>query len=115
MTDPNHPLAGWRYWRAFTVTGGHIRVETGAIDVPAPGIKNFFGFWISRGQQLDTWRQYMDHIWSVLNASNGASRLVDGPREGYLSGVWEFDKAYIIENICGQHGTPSTTGLWICH
>ena len=49
VTLAGHPLAGWRYWRVYSIGTNDIVVETGAYDQPAPGPKNYIGYYVARG------------------------------------------------------------------
>jgi len=37
VTLQGHPLAGWRYWRVYSIGTNDVVIETGAYDQPAPG------------------------------------------------------------------------------
>ena len=71
-TGADHPLSGWRYWRVFQRAPGRLVVETGAVDGPSPGLKNFAGFWFDRmytQNMTGIWREYLDYIRVQLGAT----------------------------------------------
>ncbi|MFZ0639305.1 MAG: hypothetical protein WAM59_06380, partial [Candidatus Acidiferrales bacterium] len=61
-----HPLAGWRYWRAYSVGIGEVVIETGAVDTSAPGPLNYAGYWTFRGLQKKLWQEYLEFILSDI-------------------------------------------------
>ena len=58
VTLIGHPLAGWRYWRAFSEGTNDIVIETGAVDTNAPGLVNWAGYYFLKGIQIESWQQY---------------------------------------------------------
>lgn len=103
-TLPNHPLYGWRYWRVVPTGPGRLRVETGAIDKPAPGngvgswLTYLGKFWTSKwlGRQTQMWQQYMTAVRDAL-VNNGGT-VVD---DSLINGRWEQHWDYVRTNICG--------------
>jgi hypothetical protein len=49
VTLKGHPLAGWRYWRVYSVGAHEVIIETGAYDQPGPGPLNYIGYYLSQG------------------------------------------------------------------
>ena len=47
VTLKGHPLAGWRYWRVYSIGVNDVVIETGAYDEPAPGLANYAGYYIA--------------------------------------------------------------------
>lgn len=66
VTLQGHPLAGWRYWRAYSVGIGEVVIETGAVDTSAPGPLNYAGYWTFRGLQKKLWQEYLEFILSDI-------------------------------------------------
>ena len=48
VTLAGHPLAGWRYWRVYSIGTNDVVIETGAYDQPGPGLKNYAGYFVTR-------------------------------------------------------------------
>jgi hypothetical protein len=101
-----HPLFGWRYWRVAQLSPGKIRVETGAVDKPAPALALLY--WWSRHDQLRTWQEYLERVRVDLSAQQDFSRP---NAAGLVKGVWGYDKFEIIRNVCG---TEPVIGTWVC-
>ena len=40
VTLTGHPLAGWRYFRVYSIAPNDVVVETGAVDTAGPGPLN---------------------------------------------------------------------------
>jgi len=62
VTLQGHPIAGWRYWRVYSIGTNDVVVETGAVDTWGPGGTNYLGYWLFRRLQLKLWREYLDFI-----------------------------------------------------
>jgi hypothetical protein len=62
VTLQGHPLAGWRYWRAYSVGTNDVVIETGAVDTWGPGPKNYLGYWLFRGSQTKMWQEFLGYI-----------------------------------------------------
>ena len=45
----NHPLAGWRYWRVYSIGTNDVVIETGAYDQPGPGLIRYAAYYLSQG------------------------------------------------------------------
>jgi hypothetical protein len=111
-TMPDHPLRGWRFWRAFTTAPGRLKVETGAFDVPAVNgawrtTLNYVGYYILEKftkAQTEIWRRYMEYIKAEL-APSGATVFA----QSLISGRWDHDHKYIMTHVCGQ--TPTAQGF----
>jgi RHS repeat-associated protein len=95
VTLQGHPLAGYRYWHIQELDApDHLRVETGAVDGPAPGLKNILGFYLVRQAPLQIWEREFEYIpWS-----KPGSVIQD---TGSLGGVWNYDQGYILDRVCG--------------
>jgi hypothetical protein len=101
VTLKGHPLAGWRYWRVFPVESGpatpyHLVIETGAVDVPGPGLKNYIGFYLTKADQLQCWEDYL----SFIKRDTQAQQLKMFSNFNIVRGKWGFDKTYILNNLC---------------
>jgi hypothetical protein len=59
VTLKGHPLAGWRYWRVYSIGTNDIVIETGAYDQPGPGPLNCAGYFIASGTVNKAWYQYL--------------------------------------------------------
>jgi hypothetical protein len=116
-----HPLAGWRYWRVYSVGTNDVVIETGAYGQPAPnasyggirGIANYAGYYISRPVQVKGWEDLLNYIKLKLpDARQGPSinslggiRLrtypwPNGPLlKGYFDYFGDFTR-YILNNVC---------------
>lgn len=117
VTLQGHPLAGWRYWRVYSVGTSNglndVIIETGAYDQPAPGFKNYAGYYITKGDVLFGWQQYLQTIQTTLNASQGllntlgepaislrSSPAGNGPLyKGYFDYAGDFT-GHILYNVC---------------
>jgi hypothetical protein len=121
VTLTGHPLAGWRYWRVYSIgtteSGlNDVVVETGAYDQPGPGIKNYAGYFIAKHDVVEGWREYLRFIQAQLGASQGSAlnntlggiQIID-----FYPGQWEpptlvdgyydygaFLTNYILNNVC---------------
>lgn len=69
MTLVGHPLAGWRYWRVFSIGVDDVVIETGAVDTsasillnPAKSFENFVGYYLFKKQQVKTWADDLRYI-----------------------------------------------------
>ena len=122
VTLKGHPLAGWRYWRVYsigtTVAGQNdVVIETGAYDQPGPGLKNYIGYYLAAGDISRGWAQYVRFFQTALNAPTGANlhsslggiRIsnvrTDGAFEpqSLVDGYWDYDGSltqYILANVC---------------
>ena len=114
VTLQGHPLAGWRYWRVYSIGTNDVVIETGAYDQPGPGAKNYAGYYIAKGDISGGWQQYLQFIQKQLNATQGAN-LNNGylggirlrrygwsdasPLQGYWDYVGDFTE-YILDNVC---------------
>jgi hypothetical protein len=121
VTLEGHPLAGWRYWRVYsigTTSDGKndMVIETGAYDQPGPGPKNYAGYYISRGDIAGGWAQYLRFIQQALKAPQGSNlhNTLGGtqiinyfpnqwePRT-LIDGYWDYAGSltnYILNNVC---------------
>ena len=121
VTLQGHPLAGWRYWRVYSIGTtpdgkNDVVIETGAYDEPGPGPKNYAGYFKSRGDVADSWAEYLRFIQRALNAPQGSNlhNTLGGTQIiNYFPGQWEpptlvdgyWDYAgyltnYILNNVC---------------
>lgn len=114
VTLQGHPLAGWRYWRVYSIGQNDVVIETGAYDQPGPGPKNYLGYYVpGRWMVSKGWYKYLLYIRDKLQARQGSSlqntlggiRLrnyawPDGP---LVEGYWDYDAdftSYILNNVC---------------
>jgi hypothetical protein len=114
VTLAGHPLAGWRYWRVYSIATNDIVIETGAYDQPAPGPLNYWGYYGSQRAVSKSWQQYLQYIQLQLGAQQGTSlgNTLDGkqlknyypfPGGPLLRGYWDYlgdFTNYILENVC---------------
>lgn len=91
VTLQGHPLAGWRYWRAYSIGTNDVVVETGSVDTWGPSGKDFLGYWVFHYSQLKLWREYLQFILSDLRTrqNNGDPNAAQGINPAYrVEGVW---------------------------
>ena len=109
VTLQGHPLAGWRYWRVYSIGTNDVVIETGAYDQPGPGLKNFAGYYIGQRDVSRGWQQYLEYIQKQLNAPQGShlSNSLGGiplaPYSSLLQGYWDYSGSfttYILNNVC---------------
>jgi len=115
VTLQGHPLAGWRYWRVYSIGINDLVIETGAYDSPGPGPKNYTGYYLASGKDgmiSRGWREYMEYILKQpdLGAYRGLKNKfdvggvgIDIPADDLLTGFWDrFDMytPYILNNVC---------------
>ena len=101
VTLNGHPLAGWRYWRVFSVGTNDIVVETGAVDTPEPTnvFRNYAGFYLFKARQLKCWEDYLRYILGKL-VESGSARRGSNPAYNIVKGKWDYDQSYILNNVC---------------
>ena len=113
VTLAGHPLAGWRYWRVYSIGTNDVVIETGAYDQPAPGLLNYAGYYVAKGMVLQGWQKYLEYIKIRLNAPQGVNLQnsqgginlrnylwTDGT---LLNGYWDYFgdfTQYILNNVC---------------
>jgi hypothetical protein len=112
VTLKGHPLAGWRYWRVYSIAPGDVVIETGAYDGPGPGPKNYVGYYLASGTISKSWREFLRYIQSQKNDLGPTIRIqnhlsIDGiatwPASYLLDGIWDYYgqyKNYILDNVC---------------
>ena len=113
VTLKGHPLAGWRYWRVYSIGTNDVVIETGAYDQPGPGLKNFAGFYIAQGTVSRGWLHYLRFIQNQIQAQQAGNLLgAPGgiPIRGngtdpniLLNGYWDYwgdFTNYLLNNIC---------------
>jgi hypothetical protein len=112
VTLAGHPLAGWRYWRVYSIGTNDVVIETGAYDWPGPGLANYLGYYVAIGTVKEAWREYMNHIQVNLHAPRGTNLgtslggrpLQDlSPPNNLQLGYWDYSGAftnYILDNVC---------------
>ncbi len=71
VTLQGHPLAGWRYWRVYSIGINDVVIETGAYDQPGPGFALYAGYYIFQGVVKKGWMGYLRNIQSRLNVPQG--------------------------------------------
>lgn len=69
VTLQGHPLAGWRYWRVYSIGTNDLVVETGAVDTNGPGLANWAGYWFARSNQTKMWREFLEFIPTNLRST----------------------------------------------
>jgi hypothetical protein len=113
VTLQGHPLAGWRYWRVYSVGHNDIVIETGGYDGPGPGAKNYVGYYLASGEDgmiSRGWREYVRYVQSALGAPHGLQSGFDLggtgvaiPWHELFEGFWDHSglyKNYILNNVC---------------
>ena len=103
VTLTGHPLAGWRYWRAYSVDTNDVVIETGAIDTNAPGLLNWAGYWVFRSQQTKMWKEYMQYILFNIREFDHAAVEGGNPFYNIVNGLWDPPiptHAQILQNVC---------------
>lgn len=103
-TVDGHPLAGWRYWRVFQRGPGRLVLETGAVD-GAACVSWVPSFLVDRwviGSQLRMWRHYLARVRDELSAPQATTT------PNLIGGVWEYDRRYLMTQICGH--PPAVSG-----
>ncbi|MBZ5606807.1 MAG: hypothetical protein LAP38_01005 [Acidobacteriia bacterium] len=115
VTLAGHPLAGWRYWRVYSIGTNDVVIETGAYDQPGPGAKNFAGYYVATGSVFRGWQKYLEFIQSKLppgtvqgshlqNSLGGIPlRNFPVPHQPLLKGYWDHlgdFTQYILNNVC---------------
>jgi hypothetical protein len=108
-----HPLAGWRYWRVYSIGTNDIVSETGAYDRPGPAFPNYLGYYFAKAKVLKAWYQYMKFIQNDLQVPQGTNLqgTIGGmqiPTYPYdhnslLNGYWDSPGQYtnyILNNVC---------------
>jgi hypothetical protein len=109
VTLAGHPLAGWRYWRVFSIEINDLVVETGAVDTYAgPAYKhplNYLGYYLARGDQIRTWQDNLRYILRDLVQSGTDPNAKEGGNPSYniVNGVWDPPsptQSYILNNVC---------------
>jgi hypothetical protein len=117
VTLAGHPLAGWRYWRVYSIGTNDVVIETGAYDQPARGLQNYVGYYIASKVVFKGWQQYLRYIQTQLSGATQGPHLQDslggivlqryspgwgrnGPlQSGYLDYFRDFTQ-YILNNVC---------------
>jgi len=109
VTLKGHPLAGWRYWRVYSISTNDVVIETGAYDQPGPGPKNYVGYFIATSKVSTGWKHFLQFIQNDLHASQGSQLNHLGgqprtiPQSELLEGFWDIDgeyTGYILNNVC---------------
>ena len=77
-----------------------VVIETGAYDQPAPGLKNYTGYFVTRRVLSFGWKQYLQYIMGQLHAQQGSNlhgklggitvRGYEWPDGPLLSGYWDY-------------------------
>jgi hypothetical protein len=113
VTLEGHPLAGWRYWRVYSIGTNDVVVETAAYDQPGPTLLNYLGYYVAEGVVHKARQNYMQFIQTALKAPQGTSlrhslggtklRIYSGENPNLLEGYVDCDAdftAYILNNVC---------------
>ena len=81
VTMGGHPLAGWRFWRVFRISGG-IVVQTGAVDKPARWFGQLGnGVFGARSDVLNLWKFQMQDALGRDTQGSGPFDHIDGEYE----------------------------------
>ncbi len=113
VTLKGHPLAGWRYWRVYSIGTNDVVIETGGYDQPGPGFAFYAGYYIFQGTVKKGWMQYLQNIQSRLVAPQGSHlnnslggislRSFPSGSGPLLNGYWDYFgdfTNYILNNVC---------------
>lgn len=113
VTLGGHPLAGWRYWRVYSIGTNDVVIETGAYDSPGPAPLNYVGYYVTIGTVKRAWSEYVRYIQHYLkapagtnlqNSLNGIALADLSPYNGPLiDGYWDYSGKftnYILQNVC---------------
>jgi hypothetical protein len=95
VTLVGHPLRGRRYFRVFSLGPNDIAIETGAVDEPGPGTKNYIGYYLGRYTQTKVWQEDLEYIQKTLGATRSSLHGYN-----FVQGDWHYNKNYIWNNIC---------------
>jgi len=105
VTLVGHPLAGWRYWRVFSIGVNDVVIETGAVDTyavlllnPSRSAENIAGYYVFRQRQMKTWADDLRYIQQKLGAPQGST-----PQYNVVDGQWNPQwppQSYILNNVC---------------
>ena len=117
VTLTGHPLAGYRYWRVYSIGTNDVVIETGAYDQPGPGPANYSGYYLSKWVVSLSWERFMEYIQGKLQAPQGTHlqnslcgiSYITTPRFNViplngplLEGYWDYSGAftsYIMNNV----------------
>jgi hypothetical protein len=104
VTLQGHPLAGWRYWRVYSVGTNDVVIETGAADTSAPGPINYTAYRTAKTKQIKIWQEYLQFVLKDLR-SNGDPNATQGSNPTYNNVYGKWDPASpsltnILYNIC---------------
>jgi hypothetical protein len=115
VTLQGHPLAGWRYWRVYSVGTNDLVIETGAADVSAadngdqsPDAYIDLSYYIFRGKQIKIWQEYLQFILNNLRDprnQTGDPNATQGSNPAYnnVGGEWNPispSLTNILYNVC---------------
>ncbi len=113
VTLKGHPLAGWRYWRVYSIGPGDVVIETGAYDGPGPGPKNYLGYYLAVGTISNGWREFLLYIQrqkddlgpaiSIQRFLTIGEDTLELPERYLLDGIWDRTNlytTYILNNVC---------------
>jgi hypothetical protein len=113
VTLKGHPLAGWCYWRVYSIGTNDVAIETGAYDQPGPGPLNYYGYFLGQGVVSKSWKHYLQFIQNDLqspqlfnlNGTLGGIQLFNYPNSRHLllDGFFDYGEQYtdyILNNVC---------------
>jgi hypothetical protein len=111
VTLVGHPLAGWRYWRVYSIGTNDVVIETGAVDTYAgPGLLhwgNYLGYFVAHQDQLDMWAADLRYILSDMRRITGLDpSATQGTTGQYnvVNGGWDTSQVppqnYILNQVC---------------
>ena len=108
VTLQGHPLAGWRYWRVYSIGTNDLVIETGAADTNGPGAINYEGYRILKTKQTKIWQEYLQFILNDLRSNKngkGDPNATQGSNKAYnfVSGQWNPASpslAQILNYVC---------------
>lgn len=106
-TLTGHPLAGWRYWRVFSVGTNDLVIETGAVDTAYGSWfihpVNNSGYFIMHGDQLQMWEDDLRYILSKVQSLDAHAVQRTQQQYNVVHGAWNPatpTKTYLLNNIC---------------
>jgi hypothetical protein len=95
VTLVGHPLRGRRYFRVFSIGPNDIVIETGAVDEPGPGTKNYIGYYLGKNLQTKFWQEDLEYIQKTIGATRTSIHGYN-----FVQGIWHYNKNYIWNKIC---------------
>jgi hypothetical protein len=102
VTLHGHPLAGWRYFRVYSIGTNDVVVETGGYDQPAPGPLNWAGYFLGTLVLSRAWHNYLQFIQNDLGAPQGSN--LQGTLGGIQEPLYPYDPDSLLDGYWDIHG-----------